>query len=58
VYTHVNRKMIHVGTIPRMGEEGNKGEWWLFGGVHSSMIIWYIVWTFVNATMYACPAQQ
>jgi hypothetical protein len=26
VYTHVNRKMIHVGTIPRMGEEGNKGE--------------------------------
>jgi hypothetical protein len=49
-----NRKVIPVETIPGMG--GDKGEWWK--GWIQVWYIWYIVRTFVNATMYPHPAQQ
>jgi hypothetical protein len=56
VHMYVNRKTVSVETSPGMGGGRGKGEWW------STWIqvwyIWYIVRTFVNATMYPHPAQQ
>jgi hypothetical protein len=36
-----------------MGGEGDKGGWW-----KKWIQVWYIVRTFVNATMYPNPAQK
>jgi hypothetical protein len=47
-------KLIPVETVPGMGEE-DKGEWWR--GQIQVWYIWYIVRTFVNATMYPNPVQ-
>jgi hypothetical protein len=43
--------MISVESTPGMVGEGDKGEWWL--GWIQVWYIWYILRTFVNATM--CP---
>jgi hypothetical protein len=48
---HVNGKRRPAETISGMGEE-DKGEWW-----REWIQLWYIVRTFVNATMYP-PTQQ
>jgi hypothetical protein len=40
-----------------MREGGDKGEWW-WGGDIQVWYTWYIVRTFVNATMYPYPAQH
>jgi hypothetical protein len=34
---YVNGKMIPAGTIPRMREGGDKGEWWWGGDIQ----VWY-----------------
>jgi hypothetical protein len=52
----VNAKMILVETIPGMEGERDKGEQWR--GWNQVWYIWYIIRTFVNATMYPHPAQQ
>jgi hypothetical protein len=51
---YVNGKMISVETMPGMGE-GDKGEWWR--GWIQVPYIWYIVRTFINATMHPHPTQ-
>jgi hypothetical protein len=43
-------------TSPGMGEEGDKRQWWR--GWIQLWYIWYIVRTFINATMYPHPTQQ
>jgi hypothetical protein len=56
VHMYLNTKMIAVETVPGILGGGDKGEqWrrWIQG-----WYIWYIVRTFVNATMYPHPAQQ
>jgi hypothetical protein len=42
--------MIPVETVTGITGEGEKGEWWR--GWIQVWYIWYIVRTFVNATMY------
>jgi hypothetical protein len=51
VYMYVNLKMISVETVPEMG--GRKMKWEI-----QAWNIWYIVRTFVNATMYSHPIQH
>jgi hypothetical protein len=55
-YMYINGKIIPVETIPGKGVEGikeNDGRGWI--QVWST---WYIVRTFVNATMYPHPVLQ
>jgi hypothetical protein len=41
------------------GERRDKGEWWWWwGGWIQLWYIWYIVRTFINATVYSYPGQQ
>jgi hypothetical protein len=47
--------MIPTETILRLGGGGGKWEQWM--GWVQILYIWYIVRTFVNATMYPHPAQ-
>jgi hypothetical protein len=47
---NINGKMRPAETIPGMGEEEDKGEWWR--GWIQVWDICYIVRTFLNATMY------
>jgi hypothetical protein len=53
IHMYVNVKMRSVETVPGKGR-GRKRS---VKGVNSCMI-WYIVRTFVNATVYPNPAQQ
>jgi hypothetical protein len=48
--------MIPVKSFPGMGGGRDKGEWWR--GWIQVWYSWYIVRTFVNATMYPHSAQQ
>jgi hypothetical protein len=56
VHLYVNGKMIPIETIPGMG--GGEGEWLVNSRWIQVWYIWYIVRTFVDATMYPHPAQQ
>jgi hypothetical protein len=47
VLMYENGKMRHVETIPGMREMEDKGEWW-----REWILLWYIVRTLVNVTMY------
>jgi hypothetical protein len=53
---YVNGKMIPIEITPGMGEKGIKKN--DRGGWIQVWHNWYIVRTFVNATMYPHPAQQ
>jgi hypothetical protein len=56
VHMHVNAKMISVEVIPWIREGGNKRVHWKeWIQVWCS---WYIVRTFISATMYSHPTQQ
>jgi hypothetical protein len=44
---YVNGKMRPVETIPEMGVEEDKGEWW-----RGWIQLWHIVRIFANVTMY------
>jgi hypothetical protein len=52
--TFVTGKMLTVETIPGMEGRGDKREWWR--GWIQVWYSWYIVRTFVNATM--CSSQR
>jgi hypothetical protein len=56
VPTQQNLKIISIETSPGVWGKGNKGEWWRWW--IQVRYIWYIVRTFVNATMYPHPTQQ
>jgi hypothetical protein len=55
VHMNVNAKIIPFETIPGMGGRVDKGEWRRWTQI---WYIWYIVRTFINATMYHYPEKQ